>query len=35
MNEASQELAIARDEAIFFYGADGRGPAYAFDGMTF
>ncbi|GJJ78227.1 vacuolar protein sorting-associated protein 11 [Entomortierella parvispora] len=32
MNEASQELAIARDEAIFFYGADGRGPAYAFDG---
>ncbi|KAG0044794.1 hypothetical protein BGZ83_009928 [Gryganskiella cystojenkinii] len=32
MNETSQELAIARDEAIFFYGADGRGPAYAFDG---
>ncbi|KAF9932825.1 hypothetical protein BGZ67_004546 [Mortierella alpina] len=32
MNESSQELAIARDEAIFFYGPDGRGPAYAYDG---
>ncbi|KAG0213127.1 hypothetical protein BGX28_004953 [Mortierella sp. GBA30] len=32
MNESTQELAIARDEAIFFYGPDGRGPAYAYDG---
>ncbi|KAF9169701.1 hypothetical protein BGX21_009862 [Mortierella sp. AD011] len=32
MNEGTQELAIARDEAIFFYGPDGRGPAYALDG---
>ncbi|KAF9353336.1 hypothetical protein BGX26_008885 [Mortierella sp. AD094] len=32
MNESTQELAIARDEAIFFYGPDGRGPAYALDG---
>ncbi|KAG0221143.1 hypothetical protein BGX31_010142 [Mortierella sp. GBA43] len=31
MNESTQELAIARDEAIFFYGPDGRGPAYAYD----
>ncbi|KAG0374879.1 hypothetical protein BGX24_009819 [Mortierella sp. AD032] len=32
MNESTQELAIARDEAIFFYGPDGRGPAYGLDG---
>ncbi|KAF9112292.1 hypothetical protein BGX27_003651 [Mortierella sp. AM989] len=32
MNESTQELAIARDEAIYFYGPDGRGPAYALDG---
>ncbi|KAF9350881.1 hypothetical protein BGX34_000945 [Mortierella sp. NVP85] len=32
MNESTQELAIARDEAIFFYSPDGRGPAYAYDG---
>ncbi|KAF9585904.1 hypothetical protein BGW38_000136 [Lunasporangiospora selenospora] len=32
MNEGAQELAIARDEAIFFYGSDGRGPAYAYEG---
>ncbi|KAI1314698.1 hypothetical protein EDD11_001867 [Mortierella claussenii] len=32
MNETTQELAIARDEAVFFYGPDGRGPAYAYDG---
>ncbi|KAG0324131.1 hypothetical protein BGZ99_002190 [Dissophora globulifera] len=32
MNESTQELAIARDEAIFFYGPDGKGQAYAYDG---
>ncbi|KAF9197012.1 hypothetical protein BGZ50_002723 [Haplosporangium sp. Z 11] len=32
MNDNTQELAIARDEAIYFYGPDGRGPAYGLDG---
>ncbi|KAF9215053.1 hypothetical protein BGZ59_002417 [Podila verticillata] len=32
LNDNTQELAIARDEAIYFYSPDGRGPAYAFDG---
>ncbi|KAG0007124.1 hypothetical protein BGZ65_006007 [Modicella reniformis] len=32
MNETTQELAIAREEAIFFYGPDGRGSAYGYDG---
>ncbi|KAG0233879.1 hypothetical protein BGW42_007086 [Actinomortierella wolfii] len=32
MNELTHELAIARDEAIFFYSSDGRGPAFAFQG---
>ncbi|KAF9438731.1 hypothetical protein BGZ76_005463 [Entomortierella beljakovae] len=31
MNESTQEMAIARDEAIFFFGPDGRGSAYALD----
>jgi hypothetical protein len=34
MNESTQELAIARDEAIFFYGPDGRGIAYGLDGKA-
>ncbi|KAF9158723.1 hypothetical protein DFQ26_007306 [Actinomortierella ambigua] len=32
MNELTHELAVARDEAIFLYGPDGRGPAFAFQG---
>ncbi|KAG0349145.1 hypothetical protein BG004_001569 [Podila humilis] len=32
LNDNTQELAIARDEGIYFYSPDGRGTAYAFDG---
>ncbi|KAF9978820.1 hypothetical protein BGZ73_000089 [Actinomortierella ambigua] len=32
MNELTHELAVARDDAFFFYTPDDRGPAYAFQG---
>ncbi|KAF9191262.1 hypothetical protein BGZ49_003569 [Haplosporangium sp. Z 27] len=32
MNESTQELAVARDDAIYFYGPDGKGSAIGLDG---
>lgn len=28
----TNDLVVARDDAIYYYGANGRGPSYAFDG---
>lgn len=32
MTDRSQELMIGRDEAVYFYEVDGRGPCWAFEG---
>ena len=31
-DEVSGDIVVARDDAVFYYGAGGRGPSYAFDG---
>ncbi|CAG8553416.1 4440_t:CDS:10 [Paraglomus brasilianum] len=32
MNDITHEMIIARDEAIYFYGPEGRGPCYFYEG---
>lgn len=32
MTEPDQDLVIGKRDAVYFYGSDGRGPAFAFEG---
>ena len=32
MDKSSRDIIVARDDAIFYYGPNGRGPCYAFEG---
>ncbi|RHZ69860.1 hypothetical protein Glove_277g41 [Diversispora epigaea] len=32
MSDTTHEMVVAKDEAIYFYGPEGRGPCFAYDG---